>query len=52
MKGNSTIKGSRGELILEIGGSHEDIRQKVKWDMHLNQYYASDVKELKNVSVK
>ena len=37
MKGNSATKGSRGELILEICGSHEGVRPKVRWDIHLNQ---------------
>ena len=46
MKENSTIKGSRGESILEICGSHEGVRPKVRGDMHLNQLCASDIKEL------
>ena len=37
VKGNSTTKGSKGESILEICGNHEGIKQKVRWDMHLNQ---------------
>ena len=37
MKGNSATKGSRGEPILEIGHSHEGIRPKIRWDMHLNE---------------
>ena len=36
MKGNSTTKGSKGELILEICGRHEGVRTKVRSDMHLN----------------
>ena len=37
MKGNSATKGSIGKQILEIGGSHEGIRPKIRWDIHLNE---------------
>ena len=46
MKGNSATKESKDELILEICGSHEGIKPKVRCDMHLNQYCASDIMEL------
>ena len=36
MKGNSVTKGNRGEPILEIYDSHEVIKPKVRWNMHLN----------------
>ena len=31
---------------MEICGSHEGVRPKVRWDIHLNQWGASDIKEL------
>ena len=37
MKGNDATKGSRGEPILEIGGSDDSVRPKIRWDMHLNE---------------
>ena len=36
VKRNKVIKGSKGELIMEIGDNHEGIRPKVRWDMYLN----------------
>ena len=30
MKGNIAIQGSRGELVLNIGGSHEGVRPKIR----------------------
>ena len=44
VKGISATKGSKGEPILEIGGSHEGVRPKVGSIMHLNQpRCASDI---------
>ena len=37
VKGNSNTKGCKGESILEICGSHEGVKPKVRGDMHLNQ---------------
>ena len=37
MKKNSSTKGTKGELILEIDGSHKSVIPKIRWDMHLNE---------------
>ena len=48
MKQNSATKESKDELILEICGSHEGIKPKVRCDMHLNQYLTRRNREVVN----